>query len=255
MLGFKCFLADSGSDDFPPVTARQMAEALAVLRGLGAPLLVHAESAAGRGGHRPRRQVPGTPTTWRRARAGWRTSRWREVIEAARQTGGHAHVVHLSSSDALPMIASARREGVPVTAESCPHYLALTAEEIEDGQTAFKCSPPIREAANRDLLWDGLRSGVLDMVVSDHSPVDAGDEAAQRGLRARVGRDLLAPARAACGVDAGEASAGSRSADVARWMAEQAGRARRPAPQGPDRARLRRGLLRLRSRRRVLRRP
>ena len=95
------------------------------------------------------------------------------MIEAARQTGGHAHIVHLSSSDALPMIASARREGVPVTAETCPHYLALTAEEIADGATAFKCSPPIREAANRELLWDGLRDGVLDLVVSDHSPSTA----------------------------------------------------------------------------------
>ena len=85
-------------------------------------------------------------------------------------TGGHAHIVHLSSSDALPMIASARREGVRVTAETCPHYLTLTAEEIADGATAFKCSPPIREAANRELLWAGLRDGVLDLVVSDHSP-------------------------------------------------------------------------------------
>jgi allantoinase len=96
-----------------------------------------------------------------------------QVIEAARKTGGHAHIVHLSSSDALPMIASARRDGVPVTAETCPHYLALTAEEIADGGTAFKCSPPIREAANRELLWNGLRDGVLDLVVSDHSPSTA----------------------------------------------------------------------------------
>src|SRR5437764_792303 len=82
-----------------------------------------------------------------------------QVIEAARKTGGRAHVVHVSSSDALPMIASARRDGVRLTAESCPHYLVLTAEEIGDGETAFKCSPPIREAANRELLWDGLRDG------------------------------------------------------------------------------------------------
>jgi allantoinase len=93
-----------------------------------------------------------------------------EVIEAARATGGHAHIVHLSSSDALPMIASAQREGVRLTAETCPHYLTLTAEEIADGQTACKCSPPVREAANRELLWAGLRDGILGMVVSDHSP-------------------------------------------------------------------------------------
>jgi len=96
-----------------------------------------------------------------------------QVIEAARTTRGHAHIVHLSSSDALPMIASARREGLRVTAETCPHYLALAAEEIPDGATACKCSPPIREAANRELLWSGLREGVLDLVVSDHSPSTA----------------------------------------------------------------------------------
>jgi allantoinase len=93
-----------------------------------------------------------------------------QVIEAARRTGGQAHVVHLSSSDAVSMIAAARRDDVRVTAETCPHYLAVAAEEIGDGQTPFKCSPPIREAANRELLWGGLKDGVLDQVVSDHSP-------------------------------------------------------------------------------------
>src|SRR5207253_9616893 len=87
-----------------------------------------------------------------------------QVIEAARRTGGHAHVVHLSSSDAMTMIAEARRTGVRVTAESCPHYLTLAAEEIRDGATAFKCSPPIREASNRDSLWSGLGQGVIDLV-------------------------------------------------------------------------------------------
>src|SRR5580700_7728596 len=94
-----------------------------------------------------------------------------QVIQAARATGGHAHIVHLSSSDALPMIASARREGVRITAETCPHYLTLTAEEI--GDTTAKCSPPVREAANRELLWAGLREQTLAMVVSDHSPCTA----------------------------------------------------------------------------------
>jgi len=96
-----------------------------------------------------------------------------EIIEAARASRGHAHIVHLSSSDALPMIASARRDGVRLTAETCPHYLALTAEEIGDGATVFKCSPPVREAANRELLWDGLRAEILDFIASDHSPCTA----------------------------------------------------------------------------------
>ena len=172
VLGFKCFLADSGSADFPPLNARQVRDAVATLRDLGSVLLVHAESAEAMAAigeaHGP-------------SYAGYLTTRPRgienlavaEVIEAARTSRGHAHIVHLSSSDALPMIASARRDGVRLTAETCPHYLALTAEEIGDGATAFKCSPPVREAANRELLWDGLTAGVLDFIASDHSPCTA----------------------------------------------------------------------------------
>jgi len=169
VLGFKCFLADSGSADFPPLGGRELAAALGVARGLGAPLLVHAENAEAAA-------VVGQAAGPRYA--GYLASRPRglenlaiaQVIEAARATGGHAHVVHLSSSDAVPMLATARRDGVRVTAESCPHYLTLAAEEIADGDTAAKCSPPVREAANRELLWDALRRGVVGMVVSDHSP-------------------------------------------------------------------------------------
>ena len=169
VLGFKCFLADSGSDEFPAVGVSELTEALSILRDLGSPLLVHAESAdalaaaAGAPGRRYAKYLASRPR-------GAENLAVAQVIEAARKTRGRAHVVHVSSSDALPMIASARRDGVRLTAESCPHYLALAAEEIGDGETAFKCGPPIREAANRELLWDGLRDGVLDLVVSDHSP-------------------------------------------------------------------------------------
>ena len=169
VLGFKCFLVDSGTPHFPPVSVELMETGLAALRDLGAPLLVHAES----------EQVASRlPVVHGTTYSEYLASRPRgienlavaQVIEAARRTGGHAHLVHLSSSDALPMIASARRDGVPVTAETCPHYLVVGAEEIADGQTAFKCSPPIREGANLGRLWQGLRDGTLDMVVSDHSP-------------------------------------------------------------------------------------
>jgi allantoinase len=149
-----------------------MHDALAVLRDLGSVLLVHAESAEA---------MAATGEAHGPSYAGYLATRPRglenlavaEVIEAARASRGHAHIVHLSSSDALPMIASARRDGVRLTAETCPHYLALTAEEIGDGATAFKCSPPVREAANRELLWDGLTAGILDFIASDHSPCTA----------------------------------------------------------------------------------
>ena len=92
------------------------------------------------------------------------------MIERARWTGARAHILHLSSSDALPMIAAAKRDGVQLTVETCPHYLTLMAEEIPDGATAYKCCPPIREASNRELLWKGLQDGTIDCIVSDHSP-------------------------------------------------------------------------------------
>jgi allantoinase len=174
VTGFKCFLADSGSDDFPPVTPGQLTEALAVLAALDRPLLVHAESAEAAAA------LPdpaGDPRSYARHLAanprGLENLAVAQVIEAARVTGGHAHIVHLSSSDAIAMIASAQREGVRITAETCPHYLTLTAEEIADGQTAAKCCPPVREAANRELLWAGLAAGTLSCVVSDHSPCTA----------------------------------------------------------------------------------
>ena len=80
------------------------------------------------------------------------------------------HILHVSSADVLPLLAEARRDGVRITAETCPHYLTFSAEEIPDGATQYKCCPPIREAENRELLWQGLRDGVIDLVVSDHSP-------------------------------------------------------------------------------------
>ena len=181
VLGFKCFLADSGSVDFPPVDSREMAAALGVLRSIGQPLLVHAESAEAGAAIGPAAGPTYSRYLASRPR-GLENLAIAQVIEAARATGGHAHVVHLSSSDAVAMLATARRDGVRVTAESCPHYLTLAAEEIADGATAAKCSPPVREAANRELLWDALRARVVGMVVSDHSPcppamkaLDSGD--------------------------------------------------------------------------------
>jgi allantoinase len=174
VTGFKCFLADSGSADFPPVSPAQLTEALAVLAALDRPLLVHAQSAEAAAALP---DAAGDARSYARHLAanprGIENLAVAQVIEAARVTGGHAHVVHLSSSDAIAMIASAQREGVRVTAETCPHYLTLTAEEIADGQTAAKCCPPVREASNRELLWAGLAAGTLGCIVSDHSPCTA----------------------------------------------------------------------------------
>ena len=92
------------------------------------------------------------------------------MIRLCRETGCRVHIVHLSSSDALPMLRAAKEEGLPITAETCPHYLTFASEEIADGATHFKCCPPVRERENRESLWEALRDGTIDIVVSDHSP-------------------------------------------------------------------------------------
>ncbi|MRX43427.1 allantoinase AllB [Agromyces kandeliae] len=176
VFGFKCFLVDSGVPEFPPVSADEMERAMAVVAGAGSgadPLvIVHAEDAA---------VIDAAPHPHSREYADFLASRpdaaegaaIAAVIEAARRTGARAHILHLSSAASLDAIARARAEGVRLTVETCPHYLALTAEEVPAGAAAFKCCPPIRGAANRDALWRALEEGVIDTVVSDHSPAPA----------------------------------------------------------------------------------
>ena len=217
VLGFKCFLVDSGSPHFPPVSVEVMEEGLGVVRALGVPLLVHAESQEVAAGLAPRHG---------RSYAAYLASRPRgienisvaQVIEAARRTAGHAHIVHLSSSDALPMIASARSDGVTVTAETCPHYLVVGAEEIGDGETAFKCSPPIREAANRERLWCGLRDGVLDQVVSDHSPCTVAMKQFETGDFGSAWGGITSLQIGLSVVWTQARGRGVSLADIARWM-------------------------------------
>ncbi|GLB66456.1 allantoinase AllB [Arthrobacter mangrovi] len=169
VFGFKCFLLHSGVDEFPPLDADEMEKDMAELKGFDSLMIVHAEDS---------RAIERAPHAEGDQYARFLASRPRgaenvaiaEVIERARWTGARAHILHLSSSDALPMLASAKRDGVRITVETCPHYLTLLAEEIPNGATAFKCCPPIREASNRELLWQGLEDGVIDCIVSDHSP-------------------------------------------------------------------------------------
>ena len=169
VFGFKCFLLHSGVDEFPHLEADEMETDLAELRKFDSLMLVHAEDS---------HAIDRAPHAEGDVYAKFLASRPRgaenkaiaEVIERTRWTGARSHILHLSSSDALPMIATAKRDGVNVTVETCPHYLTLNAEEIPNGATAYKCCPPIREASNRELLWKGLEEGTIDCIVSDHSP-------------------------------------------------------------------------------------
>jgi allantoinase len=217
VLGFKCFTVDSGVPEFAPLDAGGLERAAGQLAGLGSLLLVHAEDAAciaasARGCGRDYAGFLGSRPDEAEARA------VAHVIEVVRRTGVRAHVLHVSSAEVLPLLAAARADGLPVSAETCPHYLALAAEDIPDGATQFKCCPPIRGRANRERLWDGLRAGVIDCVVSDHSPcppalkrIDQGDFAAAWGGIASVQLSL-----AVVWTQARER--GWRVADVARWM-------------------------------------
>ena len=141
------------------------------------------------------------------------------VIDAARATGARAHVLHLSAADAVPLLAEARRDGVGITAETCPHYLALAAEDIPDGATEFKCCPPIRERANSDRLWQALREGIIDCVVSDHSPCPPALKAQGSGDFGAAWGGISSLQLALPVVWTRARQRGHSLDDVARWMA------------------------------------
>ncbi len=176
VFGFKCFLVPSGVDEFPYVAERDLRAGLREIAALGTLLLVHAElpgpiEAAAAGLH----AAPAARySTWLHSRP--RAAEDEAItllVTLARELRARVHVVHLSSSDAVPLLRQARKEDVPITVETCPHYLCLSAEEIPDGRTEFKCAPPVREQENRERLWEALAEGVIDLVVSDHSPCTA----------------------------------------------------------------------------------
>ena len=173
VLGFKCFLAPSGVDEFGHVGEAELRLAMPVLAELGAPLLAHAESPGPL--ERAAASLAGAD---RRAYAAYLRSRPPEaeseavdlLIRLCREFGTRVHVVHLSSGEPLPALREARARGLPVTVETCPHYLHFAAEDVPDGATEYKCAPPIRDRADRERLWDALAAGEIDLVASDHSP-------------------------------------------------------------------------------------
>jgi len=179
--GFKCFLVPSGVDEFPAVDESDLRRVMPILARRRVPLLVHAES--------PRyiadcglriadcanpqsaiinpqsyQAYVATRPTETEVEAG------RLMIDLAAAFSVPVHIVHVAAAGAVAEIARARERGVPITAETCPHYLTFGAGDIPDGATVFKCAPPIRDASHRDALWDGLKRGALDLVATDHSP-------------------------------------------------------------------------------------
>lgn len=171
--GFKCFLVPSGVDEFQGVGEADLRAAMPILAEMGAPLLVHAEvpGPIERAAAECAALDPRAYASYLRSRPpAAETEAVELVIRLCRQFGTRVHIVHLATTDALPLLRRARAEGLPVTVETCPHYLRFCAEQIADGATAWKCAPPIRERAVREGLWDALAAGDIDLVASDHSP-------------------------------------------------------------------------------------
>ncbi len=173
VLGFKAFLVPSGVDEFEHVGEADLREAMPELARHGAALLVHAELP---GPIQAAANVweGGDPNEYGRYLRSRPDAAEVEAVEMlvrlCRETGCRVHIVHVSSAEVLPLLKRARREQLPITAETCPHYLTFAAEEIPDGALAFKCAPPIRSRENRERLWEALREGLLDLVATDHSP-------------------------------------------------------------------------------------
>ena len=218
VFGFKAFLVDSGVPEFGCLGPAALDTVLAEVARMDALLIVHAEdpgviAAAPRpAGRRYARFLASRPP----AAEDTAISR---LLAAAVRHGTRVHILHLASASALPIIAAARASGVRVSAETCPHYLTFCAEEVPDGATEYKCCPPIRDSAHRDGLWAGLADGLIDAVVSDHSPCppalkrrDSGDFAAAWGGISSLQLGLPA-------VWTQARQRGHGLADVARWMA------------------------------------
>lgn len=219
VFGFKCFLVRGGIDEFPPLSLEELKAALLELATFDGLMIVHAEDSdvldkAPKGrGRRYRDFLASSPHAAEDAAI-------MQVIELARRTGVRLHILHLSSSNALPMINAARSQGTRLTTETCPHYLYFSAEEIPDGATQFKCAPPIREAANRELLWQGLADGTIDAIVSDHCPCtpdlkhfDTGDFSTAWGGISSIQLGLAV-------VWSQAQQRGYTLSDIVKWMAE-----------------------------------
>ena len=172
VFGFKAFLSPSGVDEFEHLSSEQLDAALDEIAEFGGLLIVHAEDPGVLDAHENEGGTSYAHFVESRPDEAEITAIER-VIAGVRRTGARAHILHLSSAEALPALRAARAEGLPITVETCPHYLSFDEEDIPDGATQFKCCPPIRSNANRDALWQALVDGDIDLIVTDHSPSTA----------------------------------------------------------------------------------
>ena len=225
VLGFKCFLVPSGVDEFAAVDEAELRRALPILARAQAPLLAHAElpgplrAAAAR----LAAGAPGDPRSYARYLASRPPAAEVAAVELlvglCRATRARIHVVHVAAREVVPLLRAARRAGLPVSGETCPHYLTFAAEEIAAGATEFKCAPPLRGAEHREALWQALAAGDLALVASDHSPSPPALKQRQAGdfMAAWGGISSLQVALAA--VWTGAERRGHGLTELARWCA------------------------------------
>jgi len=221
VLGFKCFLIYPGCDGFTMIDQQQLEAALPSIAQSGLPLLVHAELAD-----------PIDTATQRLANADWRryetylASRPDEaelqairlMIRLCRQYSFRLHIVHLSTALALSELKAARHEGLPITVETCPHYLHFAAEEIPDGATLLKCAPPIRSKENQRGLWRGLHEGIIDMIVTDHSPCPPAMKRTDTGRFDQAWGGIASLSLALSIIHTDSSHRGDTLEDITRWM-------------------------------------
>ena len=220
--GFKCFLVPSGIEEFPAVGESDLRGAMLRIARLGVPLLVHAELPGPIA-----RAIPPAASNSRRYSTYLASRPAAAELEAVdlvlglcRETGCRVHIVHVSAADTLDRLRTARRAGLPVTAETCPHYLTFASEEIVDGGTPWKCAPPIRDRATRERLWHGLADGSLDLVASDHSPAPPALKCLESGDFARAWGGVASLELALAATWTGAKARGHGLPLLAHWLAE-----------------------------------
>jgi len=220
--GFKCFLIHPGTDEFRMVTEEQLRSVMPVIAARGLPLLVHAELAG------PMEGAVDDHADWRSYETYLRSrppaaevQAIRMMIKLSHEFRCRVHIVHLSAAEALAELRQARADGVPVTVETCPHYLCFESETIADGATEFKCAPPIRGAANRKALWRGLRDGVINSIASDHSPCPPHLKLPQEGHFGRAWGGISSLSLSLPAVWSEARMRGFTLDDMARWLSAE----------------------------------
>lgn len=171
VFGIKAFLTHSGIEEFPNVSEADLRKGLPILKKHKVPLLVHAELVSKVSGQELLDKFPKNYQAYLASRPKkWEDEAIKMMIDLCADYDTPVHIVHLSSSNSIEKLLKAKSQGIPISVETCPHYLVFDAEDIPDGQTQFKCAPPIRERANNEKLWDALKEGLFSFIVSDHSP-------------------------------------------------------------------------------------